>query len=62
MFTLDNNSGFVLNQNKVHEGDISKTELNVIYPPPKSQKIVNIISSPFSNNQYFLLTENGEIC
>ncbi|KRX03596.1 WD40-repeat-containing domain [Pseudocohnilembus persalinus] len=61
-FTLNNNSGFALNSAYLEEQDISKIPMSIFYPPPKTNQILQILSSPFEENQFYMLLETGEIC
>lgn len=64
-FTLNNNSGFSLNTEylqNIAKGEVGKVPINIFYPPPKSNQIIDIISCPYFQNQYYMLVETGEIC
>jgi hypothetical protein len=59
--TLASNLGFQIRDGHLDLKDLNKIDLEYIYPPLKAKGIYQIIASPYSSNQYFLLVENGEI-
>ena len=65
-FTLDNNSGFSLPSSyftdSANAQDSSKVPIALFYPPPKYNNILQIISSPYEENSFYMLVESGDIC
>lgn len=60
-FTLSSNLGIKLDIADLSKRDVNKCNLQYFYPPLKSKSILQIVSSPFEDNKFFYLVENGEI-
>ena len=57
--TLGSNLGFEVKTKCFEEKDLNKINIEYVYPPLKAKGITQIICSPFSENQYFMLVETG---
>ena len=59
--TLASNMGFRIRNDQLDNKDLNKIDIDNIYPPLKAKGIMQIISSPYNSNQFYLLVENGEV-